>query len=160
MRQKSSVDNESKCWKYNRPSSSNGYCHVGYRGGIEYVHRIAAIIFHGFDPATELVVRHTCDQSACWNPEHLRIGTQRDNMRDAAEKGHLVGKKLNEDQVAIIKRALADGTPRRTLAQKHGVSLTAIAQIDCGMTWKDIKPASPQSTEASPINQTSPQEAA
>jgi DNA invertase Pin-like site-specific DNA recombinase len=36
-------------------------------------------------------VLHRCDVRACCNPHHLFIGTQQDNIRDAAEKGRLSG---------------------------------------------------------------------
>jgi hypothetical protein len=57
-------------------------------------HRFVVIIDHGalFLPAPHLtfVVCHRCDYSICCNPAHLWIGTQRDNMRDAKDKGFFV----------------------------------------------------------------------
>ena len=36
-----------------------------------------------------LVVRHKCDNRVCINVDHLELGTQADNVRDAMERGHL-----------------------------------------------------------------------
>lgn len=36
---------------------------------------------------TGSVVRHTCDNEACINPDHLRIGTQKENIADCIARG-------------------------------------------------------------------------
>jgi hypothetical protein len=112
-----------------------------YRGRNEYAHRLAAIIFLDYDPRTRLWVCHTCDTPICFNPEHLFIGTPGDNMKDAAAKGRMTGKKLTPPQVARIKYLLGSGATQRSLAVEYGVSTTAIGQIARGQTWQDVAPA-------------------
>ena len=51
-------------------------------------HRYSWEMFYGPIPAT-LFVLHTCDIKKCVNPSHLFLGTQKDNMQDAAKKGRL-----------------------------------------------------------------------
>ena len=38
-----------------------------------------------------LLVMHKCDTRACCNPDHLQLGTQKDNMADCAAKGRIGG---------------------------------------------------------------------
>ena len=139
---KKAVDGETGCWPFTGATTSNGYGHIAYRGRVEYAHRVAAILFLGYDPNSGQFVLHTCDVPACFNPEHLTLGTQKENMADAAAKGRMKSKKLQAEQVAQIKYRLSLGTPYRELATHYGVSTTAIGQIARGETWKavDAKP--------------------
>jgi len=70
-----------------------GYGHMQtYRYGnkrqTEYVHRIAYQEFIGEIP-NEMLVMHTCDNPKCCNPDHLKLGSQAENMKDCRDKGRL-----------------------------------------------------------------------
>jgi len=51
-------------------------------------HRVQAI-WQGWN-IQDLIVMHTCDNTVCVNPDHLRVGTIRDNMQDMISKGRRV----------------------------------------------------------------------
>jgi hypothetical protein len=63
----------------------NGY---GFDGN-NWAHREAWKKVNGPIPRGG-VIMHTCDNPLCVNPEHLKLGSQADNMRDAQAKGRLV----------------------------------------------------------------------
>lgn len=69
--------------------AANKYGHVRLprdHGRERYAHRRAWVDVHGTIPLG-LVVRHSCDNPACVNVEHLLLGTIADNQRDMAERG-------------------------------------------------------------------------
>jgi hypothetical protein len=73
---------EDGCWLWLGRKQPNGY-------GIyksKYSHRFSYEIFKGEIPKG-LVVMHSCDNRICCNPDHLSVGTYRDNIMDAVKKG-------------------------------------------------------------------------
>jgi hypothetical protein len=78
----------SGCWIWTGTKTAAGYGQMMRAGRKLYTHRIAFENVNGPIPAG-LLVRHTCDTPACINPAHLLVGTQTDNMGDAAERGRV-----------------------------------------------------------------------
>lgn len=59
-------------------------------GKNRYVHHLSWILTHGAIPVG-MQVLHRCDNTLCFEPTHLWLGTQADNMRDKVEKGRAKG---------------------------------------------------------------------
>lgn len=77
----------SDCWLWTG-ASRNGYGQIYVDGKMQKAHRVTWEIVNGkSDP--NLNACHTCDTPLCVNPDHIFIGTQRDNLRDAMKKGRL-----------------------------------------------------------------------
>ena len=79
------------CWAWVGCRNKAGYGLISFNGNLYYVHRISAMIFLNFDIDSKLLVCHHCDNCPCVNPDHLFIGTHKDNMNDRDNKGRSVG---------------------------------------------------------------------
>ena len=96
-----------------------------------------------------MCVLHRCDNPKCVNPKHLWLGTQKENMADAAKKGRTDKKNkakgenvgtaiLNNAQVSKIKEKLRRGEIGTHIAKEFGVSKQTIYQIKHEKWWKSI----------------------
>lgn len=123
---------------------SKGY---GKRGQV-YVHRWVMAQIHGWAALQGRVVLHLCDNPPCYRYDHLRLGTQADNLRDAHDKGRMLtpepkrghahhSSKLTEEQVLLIRqRYAAGGVTHRQLADEYGVSHRNIGLIVRRQIWR------------------------
>jgi hypothetical protein len=85
-------DGENGCWRWLGNKDRNGYGRLRADAPPHrYLRapRVSWEIHRGPIPEG-LLVCHRCDNPECSNPEHLFVGTARDNSLDALAKGRLV----------------------------------------------------------------------
>lgn len=85
----SKVDKSGDCWTWTAGRNDLGYGQFSYggKGGKNVgAHRYAYMLTHGAIPEGAFVL-HNCDNPSCVRPDHLRIGSQVDNMRDRSQRG-------------------------------------------------------------------------
>ena len=73
-----------KCWvDPNRVPKSNGYLQWYYKGEHKgrQVHRVVLEWFKGTSIPNTLVVDHLCRNKSCYNPSHLEVVTQKENVQ-------------------------------------------------------------------------------
>ena len=131
------------CWEWQAALTNDGYGSIGVATSrAELAHRVVWRLIRGAIPEGMCVCHH-CDNPACVRPSHLFLGTQADNMRDAAEKGRMADNsgennpnaKLSEKDVLAIRKAYANGYLQVNLARRYGVTPTNIGSIVRGQTW-------------------------
>lgn len=76
-----------ECWLWQGNTTTGGYGQIYYDGRTWRVHRLAWIFTHSAEIPNGYVICHKCDNPPCCNPNHLFLGTQEENMKDAARKG-------------------------------------------------------------------------
>lgn len=131
------------CWLWTAGISANGYGNLN-SGGKQYKpHRVAAHLWLGMPLNYPRLVCHKCDVPACFNPKHLFIGTESDNIRDAIKKGRWAcgerqGKaKLTWSTVREMRRQFSYGESKASLARKYKVSETTVREAVNLRTWKE-----------------------
>lgn len=129
------------CWIWLGARIPRGYGRFFFRGKPRYAHRVSVELFRGVIVSDDAIVMHSCDNPRCVNPEHLSIGTQTDNMRDASKKGRTVNPtdwrgarnpraKLSEEARARLGLALVnDEASTKDLASEFGITRTRVQQI-------------------------------
>ena len=129
------------CWLWVGRDDNRGYGTLPYLGKRLRAHRISYERFVGEIP-TGLFVMHKCDVRCCVNPHHLTVGTNRDNIMDAVEKGRIpsgeaqYAAQLNESAVREIRHSTKTNS---ALAKKFGVNPSTIRNVRIGKSWKNIQ---------------------
>lgn len=134
------VIDELGCWVFTG-SCSKGYGRISYKGNRVSIHRLSYSLYNGEIP-DGMFVCHKCDNRKCFNPEHLFLGTNSDNLQDCAKKGrHHHGNqhamaKINGHTAQLIR--LENG-PQSKIAEKFGISQSLVSNIMNRKVWKHVK---------------------
>ncbi len=140
------IDQSGECWLWLGQISRGGYgkhCHM-------LAHRLVWL-FSGREIPERLCLLHRCDNPPCVNPDHLFIGTQRENMNDMDAKG----RRRNSSQrgeangfpkltVAIVKdiwRLKYQGMSQHSTARELGITRAAVCDVIRGRTWRHVRDA-------------------
>jgi hypothetical protein len=112
---------------------NNGiYGQIEHRRRTYLAHRSAYMVHTGPIPAG-LCICHSCDTPLCINPEHLWLGTERQNAedRDSKKRGRwTTRRKLTDEQVAAIRGA--SGT-NAAIAKEYGIANSMVSMIRSGL---------------------------
>ncbi len=128
---------QSDCVGWNKAKNKAGYGITWHNGKIAYAHRVAV------DAGPSDVVRHTCDNPSCVNPDHLLVGTALDNskdmvLKDRQAKGSRCGNsKLVESDILEIRKYEGILSSRKT-AVMFNISHNNVLDIWKRKIWRHV----------------------
>jgi hypothetical protein len=136
------IVDENGCHIWQGYKNQDGYGSVRDDSKMVLTHRVAYAHKHGPIPPW-LMVCHDCGDRACINPDHLYLGTAKDNAADmvrhgnaGTQKGEGIGNsKLTEREVLAIRASDMSGVG---LARLYGVTNANITAVRNRKTWRHI----------------------
>lgn len=137
-RDKYIIKRDTKCWEWQGAKTRTGYGRMKVKGQAWMAHRYMYTLSKGEIPEG-LVVMHKCDNPCCINPEHLTVGTQKDNMEDCKRKGRLGPRgrvhnsrpkeSASERRRGMVIRAYGRGMKPKAIAEYHKMSVIWVRKV-------------------------------
>lgn len=146
------VRGENDCWEWKASTFSNGYGQFHIRGKNGFrknhlAHRLSLEYLGRKTIPNGMLVLHSCDNRKCVNPNHLSIGDQSENLRQAFQRGrHSLPIKIGEDanqsvlkESDVLKIIESKGKElQKETARRFGISQPQVSAIQRGASWKHI----------------------
>lgn len=133
------VDKSGPCWEWIGPRGKRRYGWFCFQGVSQSAHRFVFELVNGPIPKG-MFVCHQCDNPACVRPEHLFLGTPKDNTHDMLRKGRrvlLMGEqngaaRLSNADVARLRELSHAGARGTDLAKTFNISEAQVSVIRSG----------------------------
>ena len=135
------------CWIWIGSRNNDGYGQIfaDKTRKVVRANRLSYKLYKG-DISNNMCVLHKCDNPPCVNPEHLFLGTVKDNMKDMKLKGRGIKacgenqhcSKFTNEQVISIRKRLDEGARNSDIAKEFNVNVTTIEKIKYRKSWKHI----------------------
>lgn len=134
------IISESGCWiTTSKPVMNSGYAQFSIgKHGKDTAHRLSYKLFKGEIPKGKNVC-HSCDTKLCVNPDHLWLGSQKENLADMKNKNRQrKSENFNIFDIHTIKDMAASGYLHKNIAKKFNVSRPLITMIISGKRLESL----------------------
>lgn len=123
---------ETGCRLWPKSIDGRGYGQIMLCGKLQRAHRASYMLRHDCALGASQVVMHLCDTPCCVNPDHLRVGTQAENMADCRSKGRNArgeanGQSLLTEALVVTMREEWAAAPHRTRWNPAGMAMEDLA---------------------------------
>lgn len=138
------------CWEWQGHRTPFGHGQLTHRGVSLYAHRVSWELLNGPIPDGASVC-HRCDNPPCVRPSHLWLGSQRDNLRDMADKGrqglhvdpsratHGVEHHKAKLTPELVREIRSSSESIHALSRRMGVARPTIKAVLSGRTWRHVE---------------------
>lgn len=153
------------CWEWSGAGTGKGHGRLRWSGRQVCAHRLAAYL-SGLISALDLeagvggpdLVLHHCDNPLCCNPDHIYVGTQSQNLRDAYVRGRRVpyhergtahpNSRFTDAQIREVRKLYAlGGKTQAQIAELFGASQTWVSQVIRRKRYQDVSQLPPVAGE-------------
>lgn len=134
-------DKTKTCWVWRSAAKSKIRPRFQIKHKSYLAYRIAYVIYKGAIHKG-LQVCHSCDNIYCVNPNHLWLGTQKQNLQDCRNKQrHMhgvdhTGTRLTNSKVLAIRKSKS---LYKNICAKYNISLATVSRIKNKKVWRHLK---------------------
>lgn len=139
---------ETGCWLWTGSQTEQGYGHIRINNITVIAHRFSWFLYHG-RIEKDICVLHKCDVPSCVNPEHLFLGTRKDNVRDCIKKDRRASAKgennnaakLTHEDVVEIRDLNRWGMNYAKIGRFYNLTGISVKRVCNYETWRRSKSA-------------------
>lgn len=132
------VDKSGECWEWTACKDKDGYGFFRHDGKNKKAHRFV-FEMEGIDVPSGMLVCHHCDNPSCVKQDHLFIGDNSANQRDAAKKGRCRSSRLGQEEINQIRKLRNDGLSGPKIAALFGISSHTVYAIEHEAKWSYVR---------------------